>query len=57
MKKNIALFLYGILCATILPAYSQTKAIKYEVILFFEKVYLHTDQQPYAPGNDIWYKA
>jgi hypothetical protein len=57
MKKTIALFLYGILCVSVLPAYSQIKAPKNEVKLFFEKVYLHTDRQLYAPGDDIWYKA
>ena len=25
--------------------------------LFFEKVYLHTDRDYYAPGEDIWFKA
>lgn len=25
--------------------------------LFFEKVYLHTDRQQYAPGDDVWFQA
>ncbi|MFD1257296.1 MG2 domain-containing protein [Mucilaginibacter terrae] len=57
MKKIITLFACALLWVAVLPVQAQTKAPNKEVKLFFEKIYLHTDRQYYAPGDDIWYKA
>ncbi len=55
----LALFLLSIL---VLPARAQQKATAAtpkttSFKLFFEKVYLHTDRDYYATGDDLWYKA
>jgi hypothetical protein len=44
---------FGLCCVQL---HAQTKPIK-NYKLFFEKVYLHTDRELYAAGNDIWFKA
>lgn len=51
-QKNILLIL---LCTTFFNL-CQAQESKRNV-LFFEKVYLHTDREVYAPGENIWFSA
>src|SRR5476651_909790 len=49
----LALWFLSIVCGR---AFAQ-QAAEQSVPLFFEKVYLHTDRDAYAQGEDIWFKA
>lgn len=55
LKKQYLLytFFYALLFTTTIHAQQNGTGIK----LFFEKVYLHTDREFYAGGDDIWFKA
>ncbi|WP_345953802.1 MG2 domain-containing protein [Mucilaginibacter sp. PAMB04168] len=57
MKRIINCVAFALLWVTVLPVFAQNQGPQKEVKLFFEKVYLHTDRQLYAPGDDIWFKA
>jgi hypothetical protein len=62
MKPNLlsAILLCGILC-TGEKVWAQKKpatvAPQKNFTLFFEKVYVHTDRDYYATGEDVWFKA
>ena len=61
MNKNhllVFLFLFVLSLFSSIAFAQEEKAAKASGIsLFFEKVYLHTDKDYYASGNDIWFKA
>ena len=50
--KYFRLFSFFMLCC-LTAAFAQTSPPK----LFYEKVYLHTDRDTYATGEDLWFKA
>jgi hypothetical protein len=57
MRKTLSLFL---LCLAILVysnLFAQSPQPTNTVKLFFEKTFIHTDRNIYAPGEDIWFKA
>ena len=57
--------LYAVIGLSFFSLYLQARQPKVEaekkplaaLKLFFEKAYLHTDRELYAPGDSIWYKA
>ena len=61
MTRNLRyVFFTAALCAAQQLVLAQSKpapAAKTSFKLFFEKVYLHTDRDYYASGDDLWFKA
>jgi hypothetical protein len=54
--KNFKKFILLGLLLTVIHSWSYAQEAKKNV-LFFEKVYLHTDREIYAPGENIWFSA